>query len=400
MWRLFECKIAVGNATQLSEVLAMTPSQGLRNPTITVGLKEIWAIRIFSSTCVQELYQKCVESQEAIFSQIPWASAGAERSRAIQQRESTTGNERLAAPAFTWEEGLLLEMLAANEALIGAIRLYDELAPAAVQRDEEKSASPQDAPTSGSSPRTRARPRHPPPTSKRPQVPATDPPSQPPRESLPNPPTRSDSIPLEALRPAIGDSELDKYPHKVKALKDFMADPDDLDEISFNAGEILDILDKQGKWWLVQRADGSIGIASSDYFGLPDEVNLESRSNRSSLGVLPVHPYSTPDHGRSFSQEEIFDLVDKQLQSWKTRKPDRDSVPSSDYSSLSSSEPETFDHKARARFAYSADASDPREMSFDQGEVLEIGEMGAKWWRARKTTGTVGIVPSNYLSLI
>ncbi|KAJ7041246.1 hypothetical protein C8F04DRAFT_1177432 [Mycena alexandri] len=386
-WRLFECKNAAGDATQLSEILAMTPSFGLNNSTIT------------------ELYQKCVESQQSIFSQIPWASAGAERSRVIQQRESTTGNERLAAPAFTWEEGLLLEMLAANEALVGAIRLHDELARAAVQRDEEKSASHQDTPDSGdSSSRARARPRHPPPKSKRSRLPATEPPSLPPQENLPQPPTSSEgsagSNLLEAPGPASGDSELDKHPHKAKALKDFIADPSDVDEISFSAGEILDILDKQGKWWLAQKADGSIGIASSDYFGTPDEVNLESRSNRSSPRVLPVHPYGTSEHGRSFSQEEIFDLVDKQLQSWKTRKPDRDSIPSSDYSSLSGSEPETFQHKAQAHFAFSADASDPREISFDQGEVLEIGEMGANWWRARNTSGTVGIVPSNYLSVI
>lgn len=42
-----------------------------------------------------------------------------------------------------------------------------------------------------------------------------------------------------------------------------IADPDDPDEISFSVDDILDVLDKQGKWWLVQSADGSVGSASS-----------------------------------------------------------------------------------------------------------------------------------------
>jgi hypothetical protein len=37
------------------------------------------------------------------------------------------------------------------------------------------------------------------------------------------------------------------------------ASPDDPNEISFSKGEILDIVDKQGKWWQAKKADGSIG---------------------------------------------------------------------------------------------------------------------------------------------
>ncbi|KAJ7147396.1 hypothetical protein C8R46DRAFT_917981, partial [Mycena filopes] len=167
MWRLFECKIAAEDATQLSELLAMTPSQDLQASAIT------------------ELYKKCMESQEAIFSQIPWASAGAEHSREMQHRESTMGDETLAAPAFTWEEGLLLEMLATNEALIGAIRLYDELSLAAQDREKKR----QDPP-GGGLPQTHARPRNQPPISKRrPLVSTAHPPGRPPQESLPVIPT-------------------------------------------------------------------------------------------------------------------------------------------------------------------------------------------------------------------
>jgi hypothetical protein len=42
------------------------------------------------------------------------------------------------------------------------------------------------------------------------------------------------------------------------ALPD-QASPDDPNEISFVKGEILDILDKSGKWWQARKSDGAVG---------------------------------------------------------------------------------------------------------------------------------------------
>ncbi|KAJ6496107.1 hypothetical protein C8R45DRAFT_985009 [Mycena sanguinolenta] len=56
--------------------------------------------------------------------------------------------------------------------------------------------------------------------------------------------------------------------------------------------------------------------------------------------------------------------------------------------------------RARALHAYKGSPDDPNELSFSKGEILEIEDQEGKWWNAKKSDGTFGIVPSNYLMLI
>ncbi|KAJ7233186.1 hypothetical protein C8J57DRAFT_1090708, partial [Mycena rebaudengoi] len=136
MRRLFqECKIGSGNAALLSQALAMATPEDL------------------VSVVIKEFYTKCRQSQELIFAQIPWASAGAERSRVAKdleekekelQRMGKNGgmpNGNTTPPAellSTREEDLLADLLAANAELIEALQLYDDLERVAIERETEE----------------------------------------------------------------------------------------------------------------------------------------------------------------------------------------------------------------------------------------------------------------------
>lgn len=133
--RLFqECKIAKGNATVLSEMLAFAkPGQ-------------------IEGSLIPEFLLKCRGSQELIYTQIPWASAGAERSRSERGRNAEGNGRTKSQPDVqfssppsrdyhgtdvksynaegeeqTLEEELFGALLDANEALMGALRMYDDI---------------------------------------------------------------------------------------------------------------------------------------------------------------------------------------------------------------------------------------------------------------------------------
>ncbi|KAG1830272.1 hypothetical protein DFJ58DRAFT_711251 [Suillus subalutaceus] len=101
-----QCKIAMGNATVLSEMLARAKPEQIEGSPIL------------------DFLSKCDASQELIATQIPWASEGAERSRNDRKRNAE-GNRH--TEQQTMEEELLDALVDANEALLGALNMYDNV---------------------------------------------------------------------------------------------------------------------------------------------------------------------------------------------------------------------------------------------------------------------------------
>ncbi|CCM02123.1 uncharacterized protein FIBRA_04200 [Fibroporia radiculosa] len=142
MRRLFqECKVGRGNASLLSESLTFAKPEDLKQKDI-----------------IKEFYARCRASQELVSAQIPWAFAGAERSRQAAGRgvtaspiatrpsvdsshtraDSQVSHTALERGELTQEEQLLAALLAANEDLMEALRQYDDLERVGMEREAEE----------------------------------------------------------------------------------------------------------------------------------------------------------------------------------------------------------------------------------------------------------------------
>ncbi|THH31741.1 hypothetical protein EUX98_g2439 [Antrodiella citrinella] len=105
---LHVCKSGKGNANLLYEALVYAKPDDLKEKGI-----------------IQEFLAKCRSSQDLVFSQIPWATTQAERSR----RKAKSKKE-------TKEERLLAELLGTNEELLEAIQMYTNLERVGIEQGD------------------------------------------------------------------------------------------------------------------------------------------------------------------------------------------------------------------------------------------------------------------------
>ncbi|KDQ17109.1 hypothetical protein BOTBODRAFT_53695 [Botryobasidium botryosum FD-172 SS1] len=112
MRKLFEeCEMARGNSQLLINSLTYAKPDDLH---VNGGV-------------IEEFHTKCLRSQDMVVAQIPWATAQADKSRTAALLAYTSDTESHTPPPVTAEENLLAALLAANEELQEAFRIYNEL---------------------------------------------------------------------------------------------------------------------------------------------------------------------------------------------------------------------------------------------------------------------------------
>lgn len=107
---------------------------------------------------------------------------------------------------------------------------------------------------------------------------------------------------------------------------------------------------------------GNSNVSPNYSVPVPTQVNYGASMNRDHLVSVPM--YMSPP-----SQNTVF------------------LSPHSDYSI-----------PVIALHNYSANKEDPNELSFSKGELLHVHEKRGSWWQAKKANGTIGMVPSNYVT--
>ncbi|KAG9037628.1 hypothetical protein FRB95_004848 [Tulasnella sp. JGI-2019a] len=123
MRRLFEeCELARGNAQMLSNALVYARPEEVLKGTATVLI---------------EFRTSCLRSKEIIETQIPWATAGADRSRLERGHKHRKENDS-SPVSVTVEEELLAALLQANQDLTEALREYDDVVSIGAAEREEK----------------------------------------------------------------------------------------------------------------------------------------------------------------------------------------------------------------------------------------------------------------------
>ena len=221
------------------------------------------------------------------------------------------------------------------------------------------------------------------------------------------------------------------------------------DELSISKNEHLTVVEGSGAWWKVRNDQGRVGFAPSNYLKelpllakplqpapVPTVPPVSSTSQRPPLYDEPGPSLTTRAvakfkyagvHGDDLSLEEGDVLVVLEKASdgwWRGQKGTRIGwFPSNYVEELETEQPAQSQAKpqqpAQSQATpqpppeksvicsvvalYAFNSGNPEELAFQQGEQMDIVDQPADdpdWWKACKSDGSSGLVPTNYIEVI
>jgi hypothetical protein len=151
---------------------------------------------------------------------------------------------------------------------------------------------------------------------------------------------------------------------RVRALFDYEATEDN--ELSFNAGDIIEDVDTGYEtWWYGRKEDGSNGFFPNNFVEMYNESS-------------PIDSQVNPDYlNESYLSSDI-----------------------NPKESIEESIPEQYEG-LMGRALYDYEATDETEIGFKEGDIIRgIETIDEGWWRGYDTSGHFGLFPANHLELL
>ncbi len=226
---------------------------------------------------------------------------------------------------------------------------------------------------------------------------------------------------------------------KCMALYDYTGR--DGEELTVKKNEKLTVVDNQGTWWKVKNESGREGLVPSNYVQVTAANNSRSDikdgpgmyqqtdlipAKQPSLNILAVAKFNyqaTNEDELDLKKGEEIIVMEKEADGWwrgrcgtkigwfpfnyVEEKADNP-PPSMPGAGAIATPPAAEKPKEKAFICgvialYSFNSGNPEELQFEKGDLMDIIDQPSDdpdWWEARKTDGTIGLVPRNYVEVV
>ena len=239
---------------------------------------------------------------------------------------------------------------------------------------------------------------------------------------------------------------------KCVALFNYVAQ--DGEELTITKNEQLTVVSNEGTWWSVQNTKGHQGLVPSNYVKEIPQMQMPASSpfsNSSSASphmggggrqapnrpemyqqtdlVMPANKppalnipavakfryVSTREDELSLEKGDIVIILEKEADGWwRGRKEnhigwfpfnyvEETDAPPIEQPPASSPAPSEKPFICGVVALYSFNSGNPEELAFNKGDLMDIIDQppdDPDWWEARKSDGTTGLIPRNYVEVI